>query len=68
MCDSINSAVESQRADGVAMGTIYSITCQINYKPYVGQTRQPLKKRIYKHISASKEGRPGIDVAIAKYG
>ena len=68
MKDNNNSAVESQQSDGVAMGTIYKITCLINGKPYVGQTRQPLRKRIYKHISASKSGRPGIDAAIAKYG
>ena len=51
-----------------AVGVIYKITCLINGKLYVGQTRQKLSKRIAKHKYYSKQGRPGIDAAIAKYG
>lgn len=68
MCDSINSAVESQRADGGAMGTIYKITNTLNGKAYVGKTRQSFKRRITEHKRDSSKGRPGIDAAIAKYG
>ena len=68
MCDSINSVVKSQRADGVAMGTIYSITCQINYKPYVGQTRRPLEVRLREHRRNISKGHSVIEVAIQKYG
>ena len=68
MKDNNNSAVESQQSDGVAMGTIYKITCLINGKAYVGQTRQSFKRRITEHKRDSSKGRPGIDAAIAKYG
>ena len=69
MKDNNNSAVESQQADGVAMGTIYSITCLINGKLYVGQTRQPLKRRISQHkCDSKKRAKCGVDAAIRKYG
>lgn len=67
MEDNINSAVESQQA-GIAAGTIYIITNRLNGKPYVGQTRQRLKRRITEHKRDSSRGRLGIDFAIAKYG
>lgn len=67
---------ESQQASPVsdagegdgAVGIIYKITCLVNGKIYVGQTRQKLSKRISKHKYFSKRGRPGVDAAIAKYG
>ena len=52
----------------VAMGVIYLITCRINGKPYVGQTRQKLERRINHHKSDSKKVKSGVDAAIAKYG
>ena len=60
MSDSNNSAGESQQ------GTIYKILCLVTGKPYVGQTRQKLNRRISEHKS-SKIKR-GIDAEIAKYG
>lgn len=56
---------ESQQASG-AVGVIYKITCLVNGKIYVGQTRQSLNRRISGHKN-SKVKR-GIDAAIAKYG
>ena len=50
----------------VAMGVIYLITCRINGKPYVGQTRQKLERRISQHKSG--KGKSAVDIAIAKYG
>lgn len=66
MKDDNSLQVESQQADGVAMGTIYSITCLINDKPYVGQTHQKLERRINQHRNCKIKR--GIDAAIAKYG
>lgn len=63
MNDSNNSGGESQQT-----GVIYKITNKINGKIYVGQTRQKLSKRIYKHKYYSKKGSPGLGAAIAKYG
>lgn len=62
MKDNSNSGGESQQT-----GVVYKITCLITGKPYVGQTRQKLNRRIAGHKS-SRRGRPGIDVAIRKYG
>ncbi len=67
MKDNNSSAGESQSASG-ATGVIYVITCLVNGKQYVGQTRQSLKMRIDQHKRGSRRGRPGIDAAIAKYG
>ena len=51
------------------MGYIYKITNLINNKSYIGQTRNTIKTRIYKHISQSnKNNITGIDAAIKKYG
>ena len=50
------------------MGVIYKITCTLNGKGYVGQTRQKLGRRITEHKRDSSKGRPGIDAAIHKYG
>ena len=51
------------------MGYIYKITNIINNKSYIGQTRNTIKTRMYKHISRSKEANvSGIDAAIKKYG
>lgn len=61
MKDNNNSGVESQQT-----GVIYKITCLITGKPYVGQTRQKLNRRIYGH--KSNKGKSAIDVAIRKYG
>ena len=46
------------------VGVIYLITCLINGKKYVGQTTQPLKKRIAQHKCSDLY----IDRAIRKYG
>ena len=67
MNDSNNSAGESQQANS-AVGVIYKITCLVNGKIYVGQTRQSLSRRITEHKRESSKGRPGIDAAIGKYG
>ena len=56
------------QASEQAMGTIYKILCLVTGKPYVGQTRQKLKRRIGQHKSKSKKATAGIDAAIAKYG
>lgn len=58
---------ESQQASG-AVGVIYKITCLVNGKAYVGQTRQSLNIRIGQHKRDSRRSRPGIDAAIGKYG
>lgn len=64
MKDNNSSAGESQPA----MGVIYLITNTLNGKPYVGQTRQKLERRINYHKSYSKKAKSGVDAAIAKYG
>ena len=58
-----SSGVESQQT-----GVIYKITCLITGKPYVGQTRQKLNRRISQHKCDSKKAKYGIDAAIKKYG
>lgn len=50
------------------MGYIYKITNQINNKMYIGQTRTPIKVRMYKHYNNAKKANTGIDFAIQKYG
>lgn len=64
MKDNSSSGGESQPTVGV----IYKITNTLNGKIYIGQTRQSLNRRITEHKRDSSRGRPGIDVAIAKYG
>lgn len=65
MSDNNSSQGGCQPSSG-AVGTIYKITCLVDGKPYVGQTRQKLGARIRQHKSSKKKH--GIDVAIAKYG
>jgi group I intron endonuclease len=49
-------------------GVIYRITNLINGKIYIGQTKQKLKARFYKHVSYSKIGKNmAIANAINKY-
>lgn len=67
MEDNSNLQDESQQASG-AVGVIYKITCLVNGKAYVGQTRQSLNIRIGQHKRDSRRSRPGIDAAIGKYG
>lgn len=51
------------------MGYIYKITNLINNKSYIGQTKNTIKIRMYKHYSKAKqENITGIDAAIKKYG
>lgn len=51
------------------MGYIYKITNVINNKSYIGQTKNTIKTRMYKHYSqANKDNVTGIDAAIKKYG
>ena len=52
----------------MAYGVIYKITCKLDGKPYVGKTKQGLKRRITEHKRDSNRDRPGIDAAIKKYG
>ena len=76
MCDNINSQGDCQssgeQSSGVTvvtrMGVIYRITNKINGKPYVGQTRKKLSRRISQHKSRSKKAKSGVDAAIKKYG
>jgi group I intron endonuclease len=50
-------------------GLIYAITCKMTGKVYVGQTVQPLKKRIKGHLDAVCNGsRLPLHRAIRKYG
>lgn len=73
-----NSAVESQPAEQAKqaesteqpqpagqMGVIYKITCLVNGKSYVGQTRQKLNRRISGHKTCKVKR--GIDAAIDLY-
>ena len=62
MEDNSKSGVESQ----TAVGVIYKITNTLNGKPYIGQTRQKLNRRISGHKSSKKNF--GVDAAITKYG
>lgn len=64
MEDNSKSGGESQSAVGV----IYKITCLINGKSYVGQTRQKFEVRISQHKHNSNRTPIGIDAAIKKYG
>ena len=57
------SADESQQT-----GVIYKITCLVNGKLYVGQTRQKLSRRITEHKRDSSKGSIGLGAAIRKYG
>lgn len=51
------------------MGIIYKITNLLNGKVYIGQTRTPLRQRMYKHYSRAKSNEAtGIDKAMGKYG
>ncbi|MBR1645437.1 MAG: GIY-YIG nuclease family protein, partial [Selenomonadaceae bacterium] len=45
-------------------GVIYKITCKLNGKGYVGQTKQTLEARIHGHKSHSKIAKDGVDAAI----
>ncbi len=67
MCNTNILQGESQPPSG-ALGIIYKITCLVTKKPYVGQTRQKLERRIAQHKSQSKKAEAGIDLAIAEYG
>ena len=64
MEDNSKPSGESQSAVGV----IYKITCLINGKSYVGQTRQKFEVRISQHKHNSNRTPIGIDAAIKKYG
>lgn len=48
----------------MAFGVIYKITCLVNGKPYIGQTKQTLNRRIGQHATADSY----IGKAIRKYG
>ena len=51
------------------MGIIYVATNKINGKKYVGQTRQPLRRRLSGHVYDSRHGcKLPFCRAIAKYG
>ena len=63
MGDNSKSQVESQQT-----GTIYLLTCTVNGKKYVGQTRQKLGRRITEHKRDSSINRPGVDHAIFVHG
>lgn len=49
-------------------GIVYCITNQVNGMRYVGQTRQPLKRRLKDHFAPSKSSKTFIGRAIKKYG
>ena len=63
MRDSIKSNGECQSQ---ATGVIYKLTNTQGGKPYVGQTRQTLDRRIHGHRNCKVKR--GVDAAIAKYG
>ena len=62
MKDNNSSGGESQPKTGV----VYKITCLLNGKPYVGQTRRKLSERIKGHRNSKIKS--GVDGAIKKYG
>ena len=65
MGNTSNSGADCQSA----VGTIYLLTCTLNGKQYVGQTRQKLGRRISQHKSDSKKKRAtGIAAAIRNHG
>ena len=69
MKDNNNSGDKSQQPQPSGkMGVIYKITCTLNGKSYVGQTRQKLGRRITEHKRDSNRDRPGIDHAIHVHG
>jgi len=49
-------------------GIVYSITNLVNGMQYVGQTTQPLARRLKDHFVPSKSGKTYIGRAIKKYG
>jgi len=54
----------------MSYGLIYKITNLLNQKCYIGQTIQPIQKRIYHHFHPNKKAktRSAIANAIQKYG
>lgn len=50
------------------MGYIYKITNLINNKVYIGQTRNTIQQRMYRHWFNAKTAKTGIDKALFKYG
>lgn len=52
------------------IGYIYKITCMINSKIYIGQTRQSFEKRMVQHLSQANTNKTNspLHSAIRKYG
>ena len=75
MEDNSNLQNESQQASPIsdagdgdgAVGIIYKITCLVNGKIYVGQTRRPLEVRISEHKRNVSKGASAIESAIQIY-
>jgi len=49
-------------------GTLYCLTNKVNGVQYIGQTTQPLKKRLKDHFAPSKADKSYVGRAIRKYG